>query len=280
LALAACLALTLLTAPQVQAQHKTITLIVGGSTGSAYNVYGRTLARYIVRHLPGTPDIIVKNMHGAGGSIAAEYLDGQAPNDGSVFALLPAGALIDPLFQPGRFKYDPNRFEYLGTMDQDTRVCLTSARSQVKTFNDARTQQAIIAGTQPGSTTVDYPNMLNVLAGTRFKLVQGYRGTSDVLLAIDRGEADGMCTFLSSLASVRPNWLGTGEANVFVHIAINPHPDVVTHKIPSVFDFVSADIRQVIELIATQQVSVARSRSRPARRRRRSRCGAGPSWPR
>jgi tripartite-type tricarboxylate transporter receptor subunit TctC len=254
MAVVACLAMTPVCATDARAQHKTMTLIIGGSPGSAYNIYGRTLARHITRHLPGAPDVIVKNLHGAGGSIAAEYMDTQAPNDGSLFALLPAGALIDPLFQPGRFKYDPNRFEYLGTMDQDTRVCVTAARSPVKTFNDARTHQAIIAGTQPGSTTVDYPNMLNVRAGTRFKLVQGYRGTSDVLLAIDRGEADGMCTFLSSLASVRPQWLGTGEANVFVQIALNPHPDAVTYKIPSVFDFVSADVRQVIELIATQQV--------------------------
>jgi tripartite-type tricarboxylate transporter receptor subunit TctC len=253
-ATAAALTATALGALPGHAQQKTMTLIVAGSVGSAYNIYGRTLVRHMKRHIAGEPDIIVKNMQGAGGNIAAEFMHTQAPNDGSMMFLLPAGSLIDPLFSPGRFKYDPNKFEYLGTMDQDTRACLTAGRSPVKTFADAKVHSAIMAGTQPGSTTVDYPNMLNVLAGTKFKLVQGYKGTTDAMLAIERGEADGMCSFLSSIASLRPRWLGTSEANVFVQIAINPHPDVVTYKIPSVFDLASDDAKPVLELIATQQV--------------------------
>ena len=188
------LTMTAFGAAPAHAQQKSISLVVAGSVGSSYNIYGRTLARHIRRYLPGDPNIIVRNMHGAGGNIAAEYMHAQAPSDGSMFFLLPAGSLIDPLFSPSRFKYDPNKFEYVGTMDQDTRVCLTAGRSPVKTFADARAQSVIIAGTQAGSTTVDYPNFLNALAGTKFKLVQGYRGTDDVMLAMERGEADGMCT--------------------------------------------------------------------------------------
>jgi tripartite-type tricarboxylate transporter receptor subunit TctC len=240
-------------AADAQAQPKTMTLIVGGSPGSAYSMYGTTLAHTIKRYIPGEPNIIVKHMHGAGGNIAAEYMHAQAPADGSTFSLLPAGSLIDPLFNPGRFAFDPNKFEYLGTMDQDTRICVTAGRSPVKTFSDARAQSAIIAGTQPGSTTVDYPHMMNALAGTKFKLVQGYRGTSDSILAIERGEADGMCTFFSTIASLRPKWL-TSDANVLVYVAINPQPGVAKYKIPSIFDFVSDDVKPVIELIATQQV--------------------------
>ncbi len=247
-------AMTAFVAVRAHAQQNSISLVVAGSAGSTYDLYGRTLARHIRRHLPGDPNIIVRNMHGAGGNIAAEFMYAQAPVDGSMFFLLPSGSLIDPLFSPSRFKYDPNKFEYVGTMNQDTRVCLTAGRSPVKTFADARAQAVIMAGTQAGSTTVDYPNFLNALAGTKFKLVQGYRGSGDVMLAIERGEADGMCTLLSTVASLRPRWLGSSEANVFVQIAINPHPSVVTYKIPSIFDFVAADMKPVIELIATQQV--------------------------
>lgn len=248
------LTITAFGAAPAHAQQKSISLIVAGSVGSSYNLYGRTLARHIRRHLPGDPNIIVRNIHGAGGTIAAEFMYAQAPSDGSMFFLLPAGSLVDPLLSPSRFKYDPNKFEYVGSMDQDTRVCLTAGQSPVKTFADARAQSVIIAGTQAGSTTVDYPNFLNALAGTKFKLVQGYRGTDDVMLAMERGEADGMCTLLSTIATLRPHWLGSSEANVFVQIAINPHPSVVTYKIPSIFDFVAADVKPVIELIATQQV--------------------------
>jgi tripartite-type tricarboxylate transporter receptor subunit TctC len=248
------LTLTAFGVTRADAQQKSISLVVAGSAGSTYDLYGRALARHIPRHLSGDPSIIVRNMHGAGGNIAAEFMYAQAPADGSMFFLLPSGSLIDPLFSPSRFKYDPKKFEYVGTMNQDTRVCLTAGRSPVKTFADARAQSVIIAGTQAGSTTVDYPNFLNALAGTKFKLVQGYRGSGDVMLAIERGEADGMCTLLSTVASLRPRWLGSNEANVFVQIAINPHPSVVTYKIPSIFDFVAADVKPVIELIATQQV--------------------------
>jgi tripartite-type tricarboxylate transporter receptor subunit TctC len=248
---------TLAVAPvgaQAFQQHKSVSLVIAGSVGSAYNSYGRVLAHHMKWHIPGDPDIIVKNMHGAGGNMAAEYMHSQAPRDGSVLFLLTAGALIDPLFSPGRFKYDPREFEYLGTMNQDTRVCLTAASSPVKTFADARARESIIAGTQPGSSTVDHPLMLNALAGTKFKLVQGYRGTTDVMLAIDRGEAEGMCTVLSSITTMRPRWLTAGEANVFMYIAINPAQEVVTYKIPSIFDLVTAEVRPVMEMIAAPQV--------------------------
>lgn len=235
-------------------QHKMLTLVVAGSVGSAYNSYGRVLARFMNRHIPGNPDIIVKNMHGAGGNMAVEYMHAQAPKDGSTLFLLTAGSIMDPLFAPARFKYDPREFEYLGTMNQDTRVCLTRADSPVKTFADAQKREAIIAGTQPGSSTVDHPLMLNALAGTKFKLVQGYRGTSEVLLAIDRGEAEGMCTVLSSITTMRPKWLTAGEANIFMYIALHPAPEIATYKIPSIFDLVTPDVRPVMEMIATPQV--------------------------
>jgi tripartite-type tricarboxylate transporter receptor subunit TctC len=150
------------------AQQKSISLVIAGSVGSLYNAYGRMLAHHIRRHLAGDPNIIVRNQQGAGGSSAAEFMYAQAPLDGSMFFLLPAGSLIAPLFNPSRFKYDPNKFEYVGTVDQDTRVCLTAGRSPVKTFADAKMQSVIIAGTQAGSTTVDYPNFLNALAATKF----------------------------------------------------------------------------------------------------------------
>ena len=102
---------------QAVQQHKQLTLVVAGSVGSAYNSYGRVLARYMKRHIPGEPDIIVKNMHGAGGDLATEYMNAQAPKDGSMLFLLTAGSLMDPLLNPARFKYDPRKFEYLGTMN-------------------------------------------------------------------------------------------------------------------------------------------------------------------
>lgn len=237
-------------------QGKTITVIIGGDAGISYDAYGRVLARHIGKHIPGTPSFIVQNMPGAGGSKAAEYLFSLAPRDGTTFAILFPGALIEPLIEPKRFRYDPNKFEYLGTIDQETRVCVTSAQSKMRKLEDARTTSAILAGTQPGSTTVDYPNMLNALAGTRFKVVSGYKSTNETTLAMQRGEADGMCTNLSVLTSQQPQWLQpeAGAANLIAQFGLQPHPLLTKLNVPTIWSFIAPEDRPVVEQIVTQQV--------------------------
>jgi tripartite-type tricarboxylate transporter receptor subunit TctC len=137
-------------------QGKTLTIVVGTDAGGGFDIYGRALARHIGKHLPGQPNVVVQNMPGAGSMKAAEYLYGIAPKDGTVIAIVFPAALTEPLIAaPGRLRYDPTKFGYLGTADSATWLCITSAKSKVKTFEDAQTIPSTMAGVAPGSSTVD-----------------------------------------------------------------------------------------------------------------------------
>lgn len=235
-------------------QGKTITIVVGGAAGISFDVYARVLARHIPRHIPGSPGFVIQNMPGAGSKLAAEYLFTQAPKDGTTLALLFPGALTDPLIEPAKSRYDPTRFEYLGTLDQDTHTCLTSLRSHAKRFEDAKDHETVMAGTQPGSATVDYPTMLNTLVGTKFKVVSGYKSTNETILAVERGEADGMCSNLNVFVSQKPEWIGSSRTNVLLQIALNPNPTLTRLGVPQIWSHVTAESRPVVELIVARQV--------------------------
>lgn len=240
-------------AQQVQPFARTLTLVVGGAAGITYDTYARLLGRHFAKHVAGQPAIIVQNMPGAGSMKAAEYMYTLAPKDGTTFALLFPGSLVEPLLEPGKFRFDPTKFEYLGTLEQDTRACVTSARSQVRTFADAREKVAIMAGTQRGSSTVDYPNMMNALAGTRFKVVSGYQSTNETILAVERGEADGMCSNLGTFLTQKPEWLDAPGGQVFVAMGLEPHPEMLKRNTPYIAQFLTDEAKPVVDLIVAQQ---------------------------
>lgn len=247
------LAASLAAAPHAMAQPRSLTLVVGGAAGITYDTYARLLGRHFAKHFPGAPSIVVQNMPGAGSVKAAEYMFNLAPKDGSTFALLFPGALVEPLLDPGKARFDPTKFEYLGTLEQDTRVCVTSGKSKVASIEDARSNVAVMAGTQRGSSTVDYPNMLNALAGTRFKVVTGYQSTNETILAIERGEADGMCSNLGTFLTQKPEWLDRPGGQVIVAMGLDPHPEMVKRKAPYIASFLTSQTKPVADLIIAQQ---------------------------
>ena len=208
------------------------------------------------KHLPGQPYVIVQNMPGAGSMKATEYLYGIAPKDGTVIGIVFPAALTEPLIAaPGKLRYDPTKFGYLGTADSATWLCITSGKSKIKTFEDAQTIPSTMAGVAAGSSTVDYVNMFNALAGTKFKLVSGYKSTAEVVLAIDREEADGVCGYdVSSLKAQKPDWYGTPLANLIVQAGLEPSETMTKMGVPSIWKYVTGENRKVAELIVSQQV--------------------------
>ncbi len=237
-------------------EGKTITLVVGNDPGSGYDSYARVLSRHMSQHIPGKPNIVVQNMPGAGSITAAQYLYVVAPKDGTTFAILFPGAVIEPLTgDPSKYRYDPVRFEYIGTADSGTRLCFTSAASGVKTFADARGRKTLIAATAAGSSTWDYAAFFNAVAGAKFEIVPGYKGPADLVLAMERGEADGVCALdVSTVTTLRPDWLGSGKANFIVQAGIEPNEKLLKFGVPSMWDFISGDNREVAELFVSQQV--------------------------
>jgi tripartite-type tricarboxylate transporter receptor subunit TctC len=173
---------------------KAIDLLIGGDVGGGYDIYARVLARHLHRFIPGSPTIVTKNQPGAGSGRAASYLYGVAPKDGSVIGAVFPGAIMGPLLDDrAQALYDPTKFQYLGSADNATRVCISHERSRIKSFEDTLQHKAIMGASAAGGSTRDYVNMLKKTTGAMFDLVAGYKGTADIFLAMERGEVDGMC---------------------------------------------------------------------------------------
>ena len=261
LAAVATLALAGGAAAQSFYDGRTITLVIGGDAGGGYDIYGRALARHIGRHIPGKPIVIAQNRPGAGSINAAEYMFAIAPKDGSTFAIVFPGAIIEPLLgtgpagNTGAVRYDATRFEYIGTADNGTRVCATFHGSKVRTIADARTYRTVIGATASGGATRDYAIMLNTLAGTLFSVVAGYKGTSDITLALERGEVDGLCGLdWSSLKSQKPDWISAGKLNLLLQIGLEPEAELTAMSVPQLWSVLAGEQRQIAELIVAQQV--------------------------
>jgi hypothetical protein len=172
---------------------------------------------------------------------------------GAVFPGAIMGPLLDDRAQP---LYDPTKFQYLGSADNATRVCITHARSRIKTFEEALAQKAIMGASAAGGSTRDYINMLKKTTGVLFDLVGGYKGTADIFLAMERGEVDGMCGLdWASLKSQRPDWVRDKTANILVQVNLEPEAELARLGVPQIWPFIkSADDKKAVELIIGQQV--------------------------
>src|SRR5437764_1693614 len=188
---------------------KTIELVVGGDAGGGYDIYARTLARHLTRHIPGNPTVVVKNMPGAGSTRAGIYIGTVAPKDGTSIGAMMPGAIIGPLLdEKPNLQFDPTKVLYVGTADSGVRVCATYGTSKIKTFEDAQREKTVLGASSAGGATRDYAYMHNHTAGTKFEVVSGYKGTIDVGLAMERGEVDGMGGWdWSSLKSRQSDWI-------------------------------------------------------------------------
>ena len=185
-----------------------VTIYVAGTAGGGIDLYARLMARHIGRHIPGKPTVTVQVMPGAGGIRAANYLAEQAPRDGTAMTTFAGGPILEPLIGARTPGYDMSAFTWIGAATKDIGVCMSWGTTPFKTIDDVRKQQMVVAGTGAGSETDTWPLVLNDVLGTRFKLVTGYVGTQETILAIERGEAHGRCVFsYSALKIAKPDWL-------------------------------------------------------------------------
>src|SRR6516165_11180696 len=193
-----------------------ITVIVGSSAGGGYDIYARLLSRHMTKYIPGIPAMVVTNMAGAGSNAAAAHLFNVAPKDGTVIGALQNSAVLDSLLDAllgdtRRLRHDATKFVHVGSATIDHYVCIARADAPVKSFKELLTRELIIGASQPGTSTRDYPAMLNNLTGTKIRLVSGYPGTREITLAIEKDEVKGLCGFSwSSLKAQRPDWLKSG----------------------------------------------------------------------
>jgi tripartite-type tricarboxylate transporter receptor subunit TctC len=239
---------------------KQITVIVGSSAGGGYDIYARLLARHMPKHIPGNPAIAVTSMPGAGSNTAAAHIYNVAPKDGTVIGALQNSAVLDALFDvllgdTKRLRHDASKFIHLGSATIDHYVCIARADAPVKSFKDLLERELIIGASQPGTSTRDYPAMLNNMTGSKIRLVSGYPGTREITLAIEKDEVKGLCGFSwSSLRAQRPAWLSSGFIRVLVQEHDKGHREINKMGVPLAVDFAKTpENRRVMELVYSSE---------------------------
>lgn len=231
---------------------KSVSMIIGFGAGGGYDLWGRTVGRHIGRHLPGAPTVIPQNMPGAGSYAAASYIFNIAPKDGTVLGIIARDAALGPLSGATGARFDPTRLSWIGTPTKETNVCIAYHTSQVKSVLDLYEKQLIVGDTGPGTGTRSYPKALSELLGMKFKLVGGFPASSDVFLAMERGEVEGICESLDSIKIRRPDWIPTKKISILFQGGAEPNPEL--DGVPFVLDLaLTGEQRQAIEFLYAGQ---------------------------
>ena len=269
---------------------RTLGVIVGHSVGGGYDLYARLLSRFLGRYIPGRPTVVVQNMPGAGGLRAANYLYAAAPKDGSVIATFSRSIPTFPLLSPPA-TFDGTKFTWLGSMSSDTSLCLTGAKSPVKTWRDMLTNPTIMGGQSIGADSDIYARLYKNVLGARIKLVSGYPGTNDITLAMERGEVDGICGLSwGTIKVAHPDWMSTKHVNLLLQAGLKK--DAELPDVPLASDLIDEpEKKQMLQLhfapqgmgrpytappnIPADRRHAGCSRSSPRGRRRRRPGGLG-----
>ena len=218
---------------------RSVTVVVSSSGGGGYDTLARAVARHVGRHLPGHPVFVVRNMPGAGGMTASNFLYTNADKDGSVIGLVQNNTPFEPLFGTREARYDPVKFNWLGSPSVETAMVLLWHAVPVNSIEELRQREVAVGVSGANSTPAFFTRLLNATLGTRMKAVNGYPGQNDVLLAMERRELDGHpSAFMSALTSTRPTWLRDKTAKAIVQYGPEKHnelggvpfaPDLVGH---------------------------------------------------
>jgi tripartite-type tricarboxylate transporter receptor subunit TctC len=207
---------------------RTITIICGFAAGGGYDTYARLLSRHFGRHVPGNPRVIVQNMTGAGSVRAANYVYVNAPKDGTVIAAVNQNMPMYQLLGGPAAQFNATKFNWLGSIVSSNGILFTWHTSPTKTLADAYKRETIMGGSGTQADSHIFPTLLNNLLGTRFKVVNGYSGgTTDINLAVERGEVEGRGgTAWASVKSGYPSWIAQKLINVIIQFGLTPEPEL------------------------------------------------------
>ena len=243
--------IVLAAAPTAQAQTpeqfyagKNIDFVIGYPPGGSNDTWARLVTRHLGKYIPGNPTIVPRNTPGAGSFLAVNQVFNVAPKDGTVIAIgAPTIALDEKLGTQGvRFK--TAEINWIGRVDSLINMVFMWKTSPVKTFADALKIESTLSGTGVGSTVSIFPTVMNHVFGTKFKLVMGYKGSNEAMLAVERGEVEGHSTSYTALKVAHPDWIRDGKVTILVQFALKRHPEMP--DIPTAVDLARNDEERAI----------------------------------
>ncbi|HEY7297748.1 MAG TPA: tripartite tricarboxylate transporter substrate-binding protein [Xanthobacteraceae bacterium] len=224
---------------------KQIRWVVGTAAGQDYDLWARLMARHMVRHIPGSPTIIVENMPGAGHILATNYLFNTAAHDGTVVGMVSRNMTDAAVMGLPNVRFDPGRFNWIGSPEVSNRVLFVSPASGIGKVPDLFDHELIVGAPGGAQGVTAAPILLKHLLGMKLKIVQGYHSPNDVVLAIARGEVGGVVNSIGGPESARrQQWVASGELRPLFNMEPEPLPNLGA---PTIFDFVRApEQRQVL----------------------------------
>jgi tripartite-type tricarboxylate transporter receptor subunit TctC len=231
---------------------KTISLSIGFDTGGGYDIYGRLLSRHMSKHIPGRPAIVVQNMPGAGSLRAAQHLFSLAPKDGTALGTFGRQMGIAPLLGTSA-QYDGTKFTWIGSITNEVSTCVAWHTATVKTWADMLEKPITLGGDGPGADPDVFALLYRNVFDARIKLVSGYHGTTPIILAMERGEVDGLCGYSwSTIKSKHQPWLKEKKINILVQAGLKKDAEIA--DVPLVLDMAKTEEqRQILKLILTSQ---------------------------
>ncbi|MBX9740789.1 MAG: hypothetical protein K2X62_11975 [Beijerinckiaceae bacterium] len=258
LLLAACLAIAAPAAGRADDvadfyRGKNLELFIGYSVGGGYDIYARVLARHMSRHMPGNPTIVPRNMEGAGSVRLTNWLYTAAARDGLVFGTISRGVPFDPIMGRPGSQFEATKFSWIGSANDEVSICVTWHTSGVTDMEGLRRQEVVVGAAGAGSDDDQFPRVLNGVLGTKMRVISGYPGGNDVVLAMERGEVNGRCGWSwTSVKSAYPQWIRDKKINIVSQLGLSKHPDLKDY--PSIMDFAKTDEdRQILRLIFARQ---------------------------
>jgi tripartite-type tricarboxylate transporter receptor subunit TctC len=233
---------------------KTVTVMIGYGAGGTDDVWARLIARYIGEYIPGHPTVIATNVPGAGSLLLANQVYNTQPKDGTVIGLINRGVPFEPLFGGNGTRFEAQKFNYVGSPDRDTLVCVARNDAPVKKMDDLLTTQFIVGSTGSGADSQTYPEFLSNLLNVKMKLVQGYPGSRDILLATERGEVQGGCVSYDTIA--RDVMYREKRSFILFQTALQPDDRIL--EVPSITTLAKTDDDKATLRLFLQRTLVGR----------------------
>ena len=238
-------------------RNKTITIITSTGSGGAYDLIARLIGRYLPKYLPGKPSIVVQNMPGGGHVLATNYLYNQAPKDGTVLATVVNSIPMHQLVDGKGVRYDARLFNWIGSTGISNLATVAWAGSGVKSIGDVMSRDLITGATGTGSGTFIYPNVMNMLLGTRFKLVLGYQSTPEIDVAMERGEVSARSGgSIAGMMQEHPGWFSEGKVVVLTQVGARRETSLP--QVPLMEELAQTPEQRILLKLVSSPVAIGR----------------------
>ncbi len=231
---------------------KTLTMLASHAPGGGYDAYARLYARHVGRFLPGQPTVVVRNMPGAAGVVMANFMASQALRNGSMIGLGPGSMATAALLGSQGARYDSREFTWVGSLNNDISVTVSRSDSPVSTLDELFTKELVVGGAGASDNSVVFATILSRMFGAKLKLVAGYNGSGDTVMALDRGEVQGIAGWnYSSITTMKPDWLRDKKINILLQMSLTRHPELP--DVATILELARDDRqREILRLIFAQ----------------------------